>query len=273
MMVFLNKFKRIIFVTISIIVLTGIFYVYFQTGFLTIRTYKIIGVEDKYQKVLINRFNLVGNQKLYKFLPGNRVISYHLNDIKSIVKEVLPNTSSVSAIPVGLHSLEISVNSYSPLFKVGDNQAITKDGVIYTEIHDVTFFPALTYASSSVVNAQILSQISDILPKVTAALFKVQSINIDDNSDIYLTNTISSSTIRVPSSASMEKIWSNLVSAIDTEPLKSKLEKEKNHLEYLDTRFGNKVFYKFTNATSTAIIPSHDTTTTISTSTATTTVR
>ena len=63
--------------------------------------------------------------------------------------------------------------------------------------------------------------------------------------------------------ADTDKVWSNIVSAIDTDPLKSKLLNNKDKLEYLDARFGNKVFFKFTNDGKTAIIPSHD----ISTST------
>ena len=54
----------------------------------------------------------------------------------------------------------------------------------------------------------------------------------------------------------VDKIWSNIVSAIDTEPLKSKLEKDKSFLQYLDARFGNKVFYKFTNSQAGDIIQS-----------------
>ncbi len=40
-------------------------------------------------------------------------------------------------------------------------------------------------------------------------------------------------------------VWVTFISAIDTEPLKSKLEKNLKNLEYIDLRFSNKVFYKF----------------------------
>jgi hypothetical protein len=84
---------------------------------------------------------------------------------------------------------------------------------------------------------------------------------------VTLSNELASSTIKFSSKEDIKKVWSNLVSAIDTEPLKSKLANSKNKLEYLDTRFGNKVFFKFTNEGKTIIMPTYE-----ATSTATTTV-
>jgi hypothetical protein len=67
-------------------------------------------------------------------------------------------------------------------------------------------------------------------------------------------------------SANQKKVWSTLVSAIDTDPLKSKLSENRNGLQYLDVRYGNKVFYRFNdmsfqNGKGTVILGSHATTT------------
>jgi len=43
----------------------------------------------------------------------------------------------------------------------------------------------------------------------------------------------------------MEKTLSNLESALDAEPLKSDMAKRRSALQYIDLRFGNKVFFKF----------------------------
>lgn len=42
-----------------------------------------------------------------------------------------------------------------------------------------------------------------------------------------------------------EKSFSNLFSALETEPLKANLRNKPKSLEYIDLRFGNKVFFKF----------------------------
>ncbi|MBX4215815.1 hypothetical protein KW797_02620 [Candidatus Parcubacteria bacterium] len=43
----------------------------------------------------------------------------------------------------------------------------------------------------------------------------------------------------------MEKMFSNLESALLADPLKSDMEKRRTALDYIDLRFGNKVFFKF----------------------------
>ncbi len=256
-----NKILKIFFILIVLSFLGGIFYLYFNTGFFTIHNYEIIGVKNEYISTLQKKFELLDKQKLYKVLPGNRVISYHSKDIKSVIREVLPNTATVSILPISFHTLRISVTTYTPLFKTGDHQAITKDAIIYTEMRDINELPLFTFATSSNITPQILSQVSDIITKVSATIFPVQLINVNEYSDIYLRKTDNGSAVILSATSDIKKVWSNLVSAIDTEPLKSKLETEKDRLEYLDTRFGNKVFYKFTNDNKTSIIGNYATTT------------
>ncbi len=41
--------------------------------------------------------------------------------------------------------------------------------------------------------------------------------------------------------------WITFISAIDAEPLKTKLKNDFKNLEYIDLRFSNKIFYKFRN--------------------------
>lgn len=252
---------RRIFIRLGVsLCIMGALFVYFRTGFFTIHTYKIEGVPEDYQQTVEARLNAYEAQKLYKVFPGNRVLSYHGSAIEAAIHEILPNTSSVSITTMSLHTLKISVTSYVPLFKVGERQAITKDATLYTEIHDMSGFPLLSFSTSSIITPDLLSKVSDIIPKISATLFPVQSIYIDEYSDVRISGENSSSSVVLSASSDVDKVWSNLLSAIDTEPLKSKLGANKNQMEYLDTRFGNKVFYKFTNEAKPVIIQSHETT-------------
>lgn len=252
--------KRILIRLGIALCIIGALFVYFRTGFFTIHTYRLEGIPEDYQQTVVARLKAYETHKIYKIFPGNRVLSYHSSAIETAIHELLPNTSSVSIAVVSLHTLKISVISYVPLFKVGETQAITKDGTMYIEILDIDNLPRLTFATSSTLTPQLLSKVSDIIPKISATLFPVHSIHIDEYSDIRVSGENSSSSVILSATSDIEKIWSNLVSAIDTEPLKSKLEANKSHMEYLDTRFGNKVFYKFTNGAKPVIIQSHDTT-------------
>jgi hypothetical protein len=76
---------------------------------------------------------------------------------------------------------------------------------------------------------------------------------------------MSSSTLILAQNPDFKKVWSNLVSALDTDPLKTKMSQGKNNLMYVDLRFGNKVFYKFTNVSTAGIIDSSYATTTATT--------
>jgi len=42
-----------------------------------------------------------------------------------------------------------------------------------------------------------------------------------------------------------EETWLNFVSAVDSQVLKNLLRTDLKNLEYIDLRFGNKIFYKF----------------------------
>jgi hypothetical protein len=254
-------------------------YVFFKTGALTITSYDITGVPDEYKQAVISGVEDIARTPLYKIIPTNRIITYRGMKIKSLIVDIIPTTQSVTFSIEGLHTLHISVVPYTPLFRIDATRAITKDGIIYRELHDITPLPALelTYASSTTVMvdgipAQRISDVPEtffknvaiLLPKVNSVIFTVTTISLDQAGDIELKNNTSS--IKYTLSSDVTKVWSNLVSAIDTEPLKSKLTDKNNKLEYLDARFGNKVFFKFTNDVKTPIMPTY------ATSTATTTV-
>jgi len=257
-----NKIRKFSLITFLIVCLFSIFYVYFKTGFLTIDNYEIVGAKDQYIPALKEKFEELDKQKLYKMLPGNRVISYHDDEMKSFIHELLPNTEKISVMPISFHTLKISIKPYTPLFKINDKQAITKEAIIYTEIEDMNNLTTLLFSTSSTINSFNLSKIVDIVPKISASIFEVKEINLNEYNDIYVKGgSTNNSVVIFSENSDMKKIWSNLVSAIDTDPLKSKLEKDKDRLEYLDTRFGNKVFYKFTNDKQPVIIGTHATTT------------
>lgn len=255
----IEKWKRIFFIFLITSFIFSLFYIYFRTHLFTIYNYEFSGIEENYQETLRNDFINYEQQKIFLILPGNSIFSYHAGDIKSDIYKTLPNTSSVKISITSLHSLKISVESYKPYLKLGDKKAITKDAIIYTEIHDIDNLPLLSFSSTTVITPEILSKINDISPKISSILFDIKNINVDEYSDIYLNNENNTTSIIFSSESGIKKIWSTLLSAIDTDPLKSRLKNEKDNLKYLDARFGNKIFYKFTNDAHTIIIPSHDT--------------
>lgn len=259
--------KKILTRLSIILAVIVLFYIYFGTGLLTIDTYVIKGAPDVYVGSLDAGMRNLADQKIYKVLPGNRIISYHNSDIRALIMDTLPNTSHISMRPTGLHTLTVELQSYVPLFSISDTYAIARDGTIYKEIAPLADYPRLTIASSTQVSPDMLSTISTFADNITSVLFPVKFIQIDEYSDIRFYSGDMRTSVAIASGNDPKKTWSNILSAIDTDPLKKQLDAKVQQLEYLDARFGNKVFYKFTNGAVPAIIPPHDQATTITAST------
>jgi hypothetical protein len=238
-------------------VLFGALFVYFRTGFFTIDTYTITGAPETYIEELERGIRLLADDTIAGILPGNRSISYHNDDIRILIKETLPNSKDISIHPSSLHALSIKIVPYEALFSVSETHAISSNGTIYQEIIPIDHLPRITLATSSAVAPRTLVALSKLIHNVDAVLFPVRHVSIDEYNDIRIYDESKKTSIVISSTADMVKVWSNILSAIDTDPLKKKLAEKKEILEYIDTRFGNKVFYKFTNASAPAIIPPH----------------
>jgi hypothetical protein len=257
--------KRIIVWFMSFTLGIGFLYAYFGTGIFAIRSYEIEGAPEEYVEQLRNGMNLLAEQKLFYSLPGNRVISFHDDEIRTLIEETLTNTKKIRIYPKSLHTLHVGIQSYTPLFSVSDTHAITEDGVVYKEITSLAGYPRLHVGSSTEVMRGTFRSLSKLVKNISSVLFPIEYIDISDDNDIRLYDKDRKSAILLSSSSDMDKVWSNVLSAIDTEPLKGKLSGKGSYLEYLDTRFGNKVFYKFTNGEVPAIIPNTNATTTATT--------
>lgn len=250
--------KRIILRFMLFILGATALYVYFFTGALTISKYEIIGAPEGYAEKLTTDISYASERKLYYLLPSNRIISYHDDDIRNAIMDTLPNTKDITIYPSGLHEISIKLTQHEPIFSVSETHAISSKGVTYKEIIPLDDFIRLDVSSSTKISHRKLFEMSDFAEKIGTVLFSVRHISIDGHGDIRFFDSDKGSSIIVKGNASSEEVWSNVLSAIDTDPLKGKLKDNLSNLSYIDTRFGNKVFYKFTNPEDEAIIPPHE---------------
>ena len=259
------------------LVILSIFYVYFHTGAFTIHSYELTGIPPEKKEIIEERMKTISSKPIYKLIPANRIFSYHTSEMRAAIQEILPDTRAVSIGISSLHTLHITVASHSPLFRLGDGQVITKEGYIYKDdshVETVGALPVIDLASSTLktdtanglsstkliaknaTGTEVLfKQITSIIPKINAVLFNVSFIQVNPYGDVILSDVSDKSSVKLSSMVDIEKEWSNVISAIDTEPLKTLLDTKKSKLEYIDVRFGNKVFYKFTNEGGADIIP------------------
>ncbi len=247
--------KRILTRFFILCCVLGALFIYLRTGLFTIHSYVLTGVPEEYTNEITHGAELIAEQRLYKTLPGNRILSYHDDELRALVMDTLPNTSDITIRPLGLHSLSITPKSHVPLFSVSDTHAISHDGTIYREIIPLATFPRITIATTTEVTASTLAAIATFVKNVDSVLYPVRFIDIDEYNDIRLYDETKKTYVLASLGNDLTKVWSNILSAIDTDPLKKKINTKSEHLEYIDARFGNKVFYKFTNVSTPAIIP------------------
>jgi cell division septal protein FtsQ len=263
----LKKILRFSAITLGFLFVGVFVYGYFGTPWFTITSVSFTGVEEtSLDEVQSVTKKTLSGKRLF-FFPNNKIFTYPTHTLTKNIKEVLPNTDTVSFHISGLHTLEATVTPYVPLLRLPDGEAIDARGIIYKEQHDITALPLLTFASGTVVTSRLLASLVELNQKINTIAFPITAIAIDEYGDITLRSDETQGSIRIRGDADFKKVWSTLVSALDTDPLKTMMKTDKSALEYIDVRFGNKVFYKFTNGTQVSIISSHNATTTTQTPT------
>lgn len=258
----LEGFKKWFFISSIIFCIVSIWYVYYKTTIFTIQKYAVTGIAEEYIPRIENALTLATSTYTYGLIPNNKVLSYSNAAIIQTITELLPEAASISIRPSGLHTLKITITEYQPLFRIDETTGLTKEGVFFRTTKDIKILPLVTFASSTKIthteggivvrsfqniDSTFLLSLRDFEKNVTSAIFPVYVISIDNEEGIALIDKRGVSRVLIPQDGDTKKLWSTLLSAIDTDPLKKKLLENISSLEYLDVRYGNKVFYKFSN--------------------------
>ena len=279
---------------VSVLFLITVFstYDYFFTTIFSITTYDIQGVDDQSKAMIQDKLQALSLKKLFGFIPNNKIFTYSSTLITDTVHGISPDVSSIDMRPVGLHTVKIQVTLLEPLFRISDTQALSKEGIIFTTTRDIHTYPLLTFSSSTThtiktngfpitqllyedapVSQDFLYTLDEMSTQISRIIFQVTSITVEGD-DATFFNQSGSSTVMILTTMDTKKVWSTIVSAIDTEPLRGKLVSNRDGLQYLDARYGNKVFYKFNDMTdvplgnigATGILGNHGSTTNSTTS-------
>ena len=266
-------------------VVSGFLYCYFFTQFFTITSYQISGVDDETKAVIDAQLHVLDKQKLYKVFPANKIFTYSSSNITKVVHGHVPEMATITMRPIGLHIVKIEVTLLKPLFRISDSQALTEDGIVFTTKYNIHVYPKITIASSTMktiknqelifthmvlphqeLSKEFLVELSQVIAKISSVIFPVDSVVVEATGDVLCIDKRGMSKVIFLKDSDFKKTWSTLLSSIDTDPLKTKLLTDKNQLEYLDARYGNKVFYRFSdmtfqNGSVTGILGSHATST------------
>ena len=261
-------------ITVSFLLLYG----YFRTDFFTITSYDVRGLDDETKALVVIKLKEESQNKSFFILPHHKIFTYSSDSVVSVVREQVPDLAAIEVHPVGLHTVRVTITLLTPLFAMDNGFAITEDGIIFATKKNTSELTSLVFATSTTKNLKrdglvffqlegfddlFLKNISELSKKVSSVIFPVSRIIVSESGDITLADMNDFHKVQLLVNSDTKKVWSNLVSAIDTNPLKDKLATDREKLLYLDVRYGNKVFYKFgnhafQNSTTTGIMGSYD---------------
>jgi hypothetical protein len=271
----LEKIRNWFLVLLGIIFLGVLYRVYVEKDWFSITTYTVVGVDAATSNEIVERLKKVSSGTVLFILPRDKILSYSHAAIVNEISELVPSRKDIIIRPSGLKTLTVQIEEFVPVMKLSDSTGVTKEGVVFHTRKSLEALPLFDSASTTVTfkengftfhklstfDEKYIEDLSSFLEKVSTTLFPVTKISIDDVGDVTLHGEHNSKVL-LTKNIDLTKGWSTLVSAIDTNPLKSSLQKEKEKLLYIDLRFGNKVFYKFgngefQNSSSTVIIDDH----------------
>ena len=240
------------------------YYSYVRTELFTITSYDVQGVNDSTRKSIEVQLHKLATKSGFLGIPRNKIFTYNTTGMVEVVRQNIPDVATIAMRPVGLHKVIIQVTPLIPILRVSDTEAITEDGIIFSPTKDIHIYPIITIASSTKetikinglpfmrlmrsgqnVDAAFFQNILSVSTKVSSLIFPVESILVEESGDVSLFSGSTTSKVMFLKDADPKKVWSTIVSAIDTDPLKTKLIKNKSDLLYLDVRYGNKLFYRF----------------------------
>ena len=273
-------------------IVIGLLYLYLGTTLFTITAYDVQGVDEESMVLVTSQLKDSSTKKVFGIFPGNKIFTYSNTSIVTAIRTIVPDVANVDLRPVGLHLVRVQITLLTPVARLADGNVISENGIVFTTKKDVGSYPLVIIASSTVQQVKIdglmfnqlavdgeavdplfIHNVLDLSTKVSSVIFHVTNILVESTGDITFSDEKGASKLLFLKDMDSKKVWSTIVSAIDTDPLKSKLANDKDNLEYLDARYGNKVFYRFSdmpfqNGKDTGIIGIHATSTTSTSTTA-----
>lgn len=254
------KIKVIVFSILFILLLVGIYFLS-KWNQININKVEVIGAKvlDK-DKLEAFVYDKITGKYLYLFPKSNFVITPR----SKIKRDLTSNFRRIETLNFDVsnpETLKIEITERTPVYtwcgEVLDfkNKCdfVDKDGYVFDEAPyfsgDIYFrfygklsdyYINQTYFKNLVLFISNLDRV-DLVP---VALVERENKELE----IYLSSNnlnINSPKIILNYENDLEKLFQNLKSAVETEPLKTKIKEKYSSLKYLDLRFSNKVYYKF----------------------------
>ncbi len=265
-----NKRRRVILnkILLSLLVFVVVFIVSVyisRVPAVNIGAIKIVGnkVVDGEAIVTSIEKQIAGNY-LWVF-PKRNILFYSKNTLAKELHSEFNRLKDINFVIKNGNNLEVSVTERTGLYTWCGN-TLPEVGIIPTcyfmdelgyIFDEAPYFSGEVYfkfygvaSAGSSFSKENFTQLVDFKNTLTTLGLKPASLYVSDDGDIKIFLSSSGKTslgayVVFKKDDDFKKLTENLEAAIRTEPILSNLKNKSSSLEYIDLRFGNKVYYKF----------------------------
>jgi len=269
----LKKRRHKVFLNKILILLFGVLVIFFSLAYLShLNRLNINEVEILGNKVLDTETLKIAvkEQITGKYLwlfPKTNIFLYPKNTIKNDLQDQFKRIKDINLTIKNTKILEISLtereakytwcgdSAEARLSQNSENKCyfVDEDGYVFDEAPYFSgniYFKFYGTQTESYFSKQNFKQLISFRDVLVGMGLKPIAMYVTNDGDIQVhlssTNPLSMEPkIILKADADFKNVAENLQAALDTEPLKSKFKNKYSTLEYIDLRFGNKVYDKF----------------------------
>jgi len=191
---------------------------------------------------------------MFLFIPKTNALILPRSETEKKIKEEYPEIESVDINLKGLNDIEVEISEYEPKLiwsnKNGDKYFVNKEGKTflkepvlhsYDNLIKIETNQEVSDLGVSVIDPNFLSNLDTFVNKLKEIDVVVDRV-VHSGEDVYYLNVKKSFKILISSQDDLSLSFENIQTILEG----GALDKEKlNLIDYIDLRFGNKVFYKF----------------------------
>jgi hypothetical protein len=264
-------FRKILIIAIGLVLAFGVLSYISRLSKLNITGVNVEGNKVIDSEAIVKIVNKETSGKYLWLFPKTNILLYPKNKIRLSLGNEFKRLTNID-IETKDKKIIVSVEEREPSYTWCGNMPPTnqqegaketcyfldKDGYIFDEAPyfsgEVYFkFYGLTGKDDGPSGAYLahgfFDRLIDFKDSLSSMNLKPVMLYLEEgkNAKIFLTKKSSTINpeIRFKKDSDFKKIATNFKAALDTEPLLSKFKNEYSKLEYVDLRFGNKVYYKF----------------------------
>ncbi len=251
-----NRNIKLIILLVSIILFFSLFVFLLTRDWISIKEIKINGNETVSSKSIESvAFNRMSRLRAYTLYAGT-ILTYDKSDIIESLKYEYPQLKYININSRDIKTLNITVKEREPIALWCINQEIEcylmdDTGYIYDEVMDLKSYSNLVIYKSETLNLTLRNtllpsaflQINDFLNTIKDFGIQVTQVEINEEDNEFFVYSSGHPVLRIRLNGDLTQVASYIEATLNA-PDYLNYANSVEKVEYIDLRFGNRIFYK-----------------------------